>query len=141
MQPDAVGSAFSLQFSCYLGPFLCGPEKAPGERLFLRLNSRPPPRTRGVCDSLGHRHRPIDAYTVCVGESSSARRRAPGLYKIFVLFDAFVQESILLSASTPLVWAPHSIPSLPTLLRNIVVPPDHPELQYLPYNIGNRNIV
>jgi len=64
-----------------------------------------------------------------------------GLYKIFVLFDAFVQESTLLSASTPLVWAPHSIPSLPTLVRNMVFPPDHPVLQYLPYNIGNSNIV
>jgi len=55
-----------------------------------------------------------------------------GLYYIFVLYEAFVQESILFIANTPVAH---------TILRNIVVPPDHPVLQYLPHNIGNGNIV
>ena len=40
-----------------------------------------------------------------------------------------------------LVCAPHPPTSSPTLLRNTVSPPDHPVLQYTPYNIGNGNIV
>ena len=43
-----------------------------------------------------------------------------GLYKIFVYFEAFVQESILLFANTPLVWAPHPPPASSSLLRDIV---------------------
>ena len=39
----------------------------------------------------------------------------------------------------PLVWAPHSTPSLPTRMRSIVAPPGNPLLQYLLYNIGNGN--
>jgi len=64
-----------------------------------------------------------------------------GLHQIFVLFEPFVQESILLLANTPLVWAPHFPPSSPTLLRNILFLPDHTLLQHLLYNIGNDNIV
>jgi len=64
-----------------------------------------------------------------------------GLYNILVWFEACVQQSILLIANTPSVWAPHSPPSSPTRLRNTVFPPDHPSLQYTPYNTGNGNIV
>ena len=35
---------------------------------------------------------------------------------------------------------PHR-PSSPTLLRNVVYRPDPPLLQYMPYNMGNGNIV
>jgi len=70
-----------------------------------------------------------------------AVRSVLGLYKIFVLFEAFEQESILLFANTPLDWAPHPPPSPPTLVRNIVFHPDHLVLQYLPYNISDANIV
>jgi len=45
------------------------------------------------------------------------------------------------SQTPPLFEHPTLPPSSPTLLRNIVFPPDHPLLQYLPYNIGNGNIV
>ena len=41
----------------------------------------------------------------------------------------------------PSVWAPHSPPSPPTLLRNILFPPTPPVLQYISYNIGNGNIL
>jgi len=48
--------------------------------------------------------------SVCV---SSFAGRGPyvlnvGLYKIFVQFEAFVQEAILLFATAPFVWAPPS---------------------------------
>jgi len=45
------------------------------------------------------------------------------------------------SQTPPLCGHPPPSPSSPTLLRNTVFPPDHPVLQYMPYNIGNGNIV
>jgi len=64
-----------------------------------------------------------------------------GLYKIFVLFEAFVQESILVINTPPLDCAPHSPLHRPHGLRIIVFHPDHLVMQYFPYNIGDDNIV
>jgi len=42
VQPDAVGSAFSLQFSCWLDPVFCvGLRKLPGKRHLLKANPQP----------------------------------------------------------------------------------------------------
>ena len=59
----------------------------------------------------------------------------------FVYSTSFVHESMLLCAITPRFWALHSCPLPSTLLRNLLVPPDPPVLEYLPYNIGHGNLV
>ena len=70
----------------------------------------------------------------------SAPRRPPS--GLTFTRDSFSSKPLyknqLLFANTPLFCPPP--PSSPTLLRKIVFPP-RPSLQYLPYNIGNGNIV
>jgi len=46
----------------------------------------------------------------------------------------------LYSLQTSSVWAPHSPPSSPTLLRNMLFPPDHPVLEYMPYKRVSRAV-
>ena len=64
-----------------------------------------------------------------------------GLYKILFCCKDVVHESMIFCANTPFGWAPHLIPLPPTRLRDILFPPDTSSLQYIPYNIGNGNIM
>jgi len=64
-----------------------------------------------------------------------------GLYKILFYFEAYLHESMILFAKTTFGWALHCPPSSHTLFRNVVFPRDPPLLQYIPYNIGDKNIV
>ena len=70
----------------------------------------------------------------CLGRKRSSFRVC--LYKTFFYVKAFVHESIIFCANTTL-----PPPVSPTRLRNMLVSPDPPLLQYIPYNIGNGNIV
>ena len=78
-----------------------------------------------------HRARPPEKnphHVHRVHPNSATTETAPGgrhigLYKIFVWFEAFVQESILLFANTPLARAPYPPLSSSTLLRNLVFLP------------------
>ena len=76
---------------------------------------------------------------LCVGRSCGALWF--GLYKILFYVEAYVHESVIFFANTSFVWAPHSLPSSHTRLRNIFPPLTPPVLQYIPYNIVNDNIV
>ena len=66
------------------------------------------------------------APTRLVPSHAQPRRVDLGLHKIFLQLEPCVQESMILFANNPFVWAPHSAPSSPTLLRNTVFPPGHP---------------
>ena len=52
-----------------------------------------------------------------------------------------MHESIIFFANTTFVWAPHYLPFIAHAIVQYSVSPDHPFLHYMPYNIGNNNIV
>ena len=109
----------------------------PGERATVKLNSM-----RAECVLRVDIWMYAFCVCMCAGiHGFTVEEVELGLYKIFCYFEAFMRESILLFANTPLVWASHFPPASPTLLRNTMCPHDHPFLQYMPYNFGNGNIL
>ena len=62
-------------------------------------------------------------------------------YKIFFYSTVFVHESTIFFSNIPLFGHPTPPLSSPTLLRNILFPPDPPAWKYISHNIRNGNIL
>ena len=111
----------------------------------LYTHSHELPALTALAQHISHSHSGIDEKRldgkVCTCERLQMPTPPSLAYTRCYFVSGFVCTNQYYSLHTHPLFSPPPLPSSPTLLRNIMFPPDPPLLQYIPHNIGHGNIV